>query len=82
MKKKIVYKKAPKEIEDALALAEPVPDFLPSPDKLVLKESTVKVTISLSKDSVDFFKRKARAGHVPYQRMIKNLVDRYAKHYG
>jgi len=31
-------------------------DFLPPPDKLVLKEENVKVTISLKKSSVEFFR--------------------------
>jgi hypothetical protein len=54
-------------------------DFLPSPDKLVLRESNVKVTLSLSQRSVDFFKREAKKQHVPYQRMIRALVDAYAE---
>jgi hypothetical protein len=37
-----------------------VEDFLPSPDKLVLREENVKVTLSLSQRSVAFFKRAAR----------------------
>jgi hypothetical protein len=37
MKKKIVYKNAPKDISEALRVSERVPDFLPSPDKLVFK---------------------------------------------
>jgi hypothetical protein len=37
-----------------------VKDFLPSPDQLVLKEEKVKVTISFSRESVEFFKRKRR----------------------
>lgn len=53
-------------------------DFLPPPDKLVLRESNVKVTLSLSQRSVDFFKREAKKQHVPYQRMIRALVDAYA----
>ena len=56
-----------------------VKDFLPPPDKLVLRESNVKVTLSLSSRSVDFFKREAKKQHVPYQRMIRALVDAYAE---
>ena len=58
------------------------PDFLPSPDKLVLKEETVKVTLSLTKESVDYFKREAKAHHTQYQKMIRALLDQYAEHYG
>ena len=54
-------------------------DFLPPPDKLVLRESNVKVTLSLSQRSVDFFKREAQKRRVPYQRMIRALVDAYAE---
>jgi hypothetical protein len=54
-------------------------DFLPSPEKLVLRESNVKVTLSLSQRSVDFFKRAAKKQRVPYQRMIRALVDAYAE---
>lgn len=38
-----------------------VSDFLPSPEELALKDETVKVTIALSKTSVDFFKTKQRS---------------------
>ena len=51
-----------------------VEDFLPSPDRLVLREDNVKVTLSLSQRSAAFFKRAARQRRVPYQRMIRALV--------
>ena len=56
-----------------------VEDFLPSPDALVPREENVKVTLSLSRRSVDFFKRAAKKRRVPYQRMIRALVDAYAE---
>lgn len=56
-----------------------VDDFLPSPDTLVPREENVKVTIELSRRSVDFFKRAAKRQSVPYQRMIRALVDTYAE---
>ena len=59
-----------------------VQDFLPSPDSLVTREENVKVTLSLSRRSVDFFKRTAKQRRVPYQRMIRALVDAYAEKQG
>ena len=56
-----------------------VQDFLPAPEALVPREENVKVTLSLSRRSVDFFKRAAKARRVPYQRMIRALVDAYAE---
>lgn len=56
-----------------------VEDFLPAPEALVPREETVKVTLALSRRSLDFFKRAAKARRVPYQRMIRALVDAYAE---
>ena len=57
-----------------------VSDFLPSPKDLVLKDETVKVTISLSKASVEFFKEEARKHKTQYQKMIRRLLDEYTAH--
>lgn len=59
----------------------PVKDFLPPPDELVVPQDTVKVTLSLTKSSLDFFKREAKKHGTKYQKMIRELVDRYAKRY-
>jgi len=54
-----------------------ISDFLPSPKELVLKDETVKVTIALSKTSVDFFKDEAKKYNTQYQKMIRRLLDEY-----
>jgi len=75
MKKKIKY------TDEAMGKVKVVSDFLPSPEELVLKDETVKVTISLSKTSVDFFKNEAKKYNTQYQKMIRRLLDEYtAKH--
>ncbi len=58
-----------------------VADFLPPPDELVLKEESIKVTLLLSKSSVDFFKYLAEQKHTRYQKMIRTLLDKYASHF-
>jgi len=58
-----------------------VRDFLPPPDQLVLREEPVKVTIALSRRSVEFFKAEAARHHTQYQKMIRRLLDQYAEHY-
>ena len=75
MKKSIVYTNEP------MGEVRVVEDFLPSPEELAFREETVKVTISLSKESVEFFKREARRHGIPYQRMIRRLLDEYVYHY-
>jgi len=47
----------------------------------VLKEDQVKVTISLSKKNVDFFKTIAHQHHTSDQRMIRRVIDIYSSHY-
>lgn len=54
---------------------------LPSPDELGARRDDVKVTIALSRRSVSFFKGQAKRRKTKYQRMIRELVDRYASHY-
>jgi predicted DNA binding CopG/RHH family protein len=53
-------------------------DFLPRPEELALKKENVKITISLNKSSVEFFKKKAKEHHTSYQKMIRRLIDWYA----
>ena len=58
-----------------------IKDFLPPPQDLVMPEETVKVTLSLTRESVDFFKQEAKKNKTKYQKMIRELVDRYAKQF-
>ena len=45
--------------------------------ELALKNEQTKVTISLSSESVAFFKEAAKKHHTQYQRMIRQLLDDY-----
>jgi predicted DNA binding CopG/RHH family protein len=75
MKNKISYSDGPMEE------VRVVEDFLPPPEELAFREETVKVTIALSKASLDFFKQEAAKHQVSYQRMIRRLLDEYTLHY-
>ncbi len=75
MKKKIKY------TDEPMGDIEIIEDFLPPPEKLVFKQDRQKVTISLSRSSVQFFKKQAARHKVQYQKMIRNLLDQYvARH--
>jgi predicted DNA binding CopG/RHH family protein len=52
-----------------------IEDFLPPPSELVYKEDTVKVTLGLSRRSVDFFKKQAKKHDTQYQKMIRCLLE-------
>ena len=70
-----------KYTDEELGDIQVVPDFLPPPEELAFKEDTVKVTISLSKGSVEFFKKEARKHNTQYQKMIRRLLDVYSSSY-
>ena len=50
---------------------------LPSPAELAKAEQNTKITLSISSDSLQFFKREAAKHNVPYQAMIRRLLDEY-----
>jgi predicted DNA binding CopG/RHH family protein len=74
MKAKIKYSDEP------MGKVKVITDFLPSPEELALKDETVKITLSLSKTSVDFFKKEAKKYNTQYQKMIRRLLDEYTAH--
>lgn len=67
--------------DEPLGRLKVVRDFLPRPEDIVFREEGVKVTIALSKRSVEFFKGEARKHNTQYQRMIRRLLDAYADHH-
>jgi predicted DNA binding CopG/RHH family protein len=75
MKKKIKYS------NEKIGKVEVVKDFLPKPEDLIFKENTVKVTLNLSKSSIEFFKEIAQKHGSQYQKVIRNLLDKYSSHY-
>ena len=66
-----------KYTDEPLGKVQVVPDFLPSPAELAFREEGVKVTLALSKKSIEFFKSEASKHHTQYQRMIRRLLDAY-----
>ena len=75
MKKKIKYS------SEKIGDVKVINDFLPKPEELVFKEDTVKVTLNLSKSSIDFFKGIARKHGSKYQKVIRTLLDNYSSRY-
>lgn len=75
MSRKIKYN------DKVLGKVKVIPDFLPSPEELAFRDDSVKVTISLSQSSVDFFKQEAKKQNTQYQKMIRRLLDAYSNAY-
>ena len=73
MTKKITY------MDEPLGDMAVMSDFLPSPAELAFREEGVKVTLALSKSSIDFLKHEASKHQTQYQRMIRRLLDSYVE---
>lgn len=58
-----------------------VKDFLPHPEMLALRSENVKVTIQLSKASIEFFKKWAQKRRSHYQTMIRDILNCYTVNY-
>ena len=74
-------KQKTKYTDEPMGELEILEDFLPPPDQLALKDANIKVTISLSRTSVEFFKRAARKNNTQYQRLIRRVLDLYAQRF-
>jgi predicted DNA binding CopG/RHH family protein len=76
-KEKRLMKKIIKYTDGEIGNMNIIEDFLPSPEELAFKEESTKITIALTKETVDFFKEEAKKHHTQYQKMIRNLLDMY-----
>ncbi len=72
--------KAVEYTDEPMAMGRRVADFLPRPEDLVFRPAGVKVTLTLSEESITWFKQQGERLQTPYQRMIRNLVDEYVRH--
>jgi predicted DNA binding CopG/RHH family protein len=70
-----------KYTDESIGELRVIKDFLPPPDQLVLKEENVKITLSLKKSNVEFFKKEAQKHRTSYQKMIRRVIDWYASQY-
>ena len=68
-----------KYTDEPIGKVQVVADFLPSPAELAFREEGVKVTLALSKKSIEFFKSEATKHRTQYQRMIRRLLDAYVE---
>ena len=59
-----------------------IADDLPPPSELAKPLQAVRITILLNKASVEYFKKQADRYHTKYQRMMREVLDRYVAHQG
>lgn len=80
MKKKLEYTEGPIDRADPKKLVR-VPNFLPPPEEIARRMDKIKITITLTADSIDFFKKQAEKHDIQYQRLIRSILDEYVVHH-
>lgn len=65
--------------DEPIQLGKVVKDFLPRPEEIAKAEMVAKVTIGLSDRSVKFFQKASRKYNIPYQRLIRKVLDAYVE---
>jgi predicted DNA binding CopG/RHH family protein len=78
------YTAAPAEIEESLDRATVVPNFALSPEgvkEFAAKRAKKPVSIYLSVDTIEKFKKAAEKSGGRYQTMISNVLDIYTQQY-
>jgi hypothetical protein len=59
-----------------------IPDFLPPPDQLIFPgDKLAKITLLIDLKSLEFYRQSAKRHHTKYQRLIREVLRRYAAHH-
>ena len=75
MKKKIEY------TDEPMNVGKIIEDFFPRPEELFGKDDTVNITLTLSQNSIDYFKALSLNYDTDYKTLIRRYLDVYvSKH--
>jgi hypothetical protein len=73
--------KKPIYTDEPMGKLHAIPDFLPPPEELFPRREGIKVTLTVDRDSVDFFRSRARRSGLKYQRMMREVLREYSHRY-
>ena len=82
MKTEIKYTDAPKEVAESLERSVLIPNFTPSPEdvkKLAELRTKKQISIYLSVETIEKFKKAASKSGGRYQTMISDVLDTYTQ---
>ena len=77
--KNVKYTNAPEDIADALNVAEPVDDFLPSPEFFAEALAKEKISLNIDARTVARFRAYARQNGLKYQALMNQVLCSYAE---
>jgi len=77
--KNVKYTDAPEDIVDALNVAEPVKDFLPSPEFFAEALAKEKISLNIDAKTVARFRTYAKKNGLKYQSLMNQVLRNYAE---
>ena len=81
MSKKIKYTEGPMGKIKLSDFKRVEKEFLPSPAEIARSMDKIKITITLTGDSIEYFKKQAEKHDIQYQRLIRSILDEYVVHH-
>ena len=81
MSKKIKYTEGPMGDYTLNDFKRVDKSFLSSPEEIARSMDKIKITITLTGDSIEFFKKQAEKHDIQYQRLIRSILDEYVAHH-
>ncbi len=76
-----MQKKKQREGDRPIGQLKRVADFLPPPEELIPEGELEKITIALDTKTIKFFKEVAVKYGLKYQRLMREILKRYAQKY-
>ena len=73
------YVDAPKEIVEAIAVAEPIEDFLPPPEYFAEKLAKEKISLNIDARAVARYRAYAKKHGLKYQALMNQVLSNYAE---
>ena len=77
--KKVNYTDAPEEIAEAIVVAEPIGDFLPSPEFFAEKLTKEKISLNVDAQAVARYRAYAKKHGLKYQSLMNQVLSNYAE---
>ena len=84
MKKEVKYTDAPQDVQQSLDRAVIIPNFAPTPEevrKFAEGREKKSISIYLSVETIEKFKKAAAQSGGRYQTMISDVLDTYTQQY-
>lgn len=79
--KNFMKKKTTKRTDQPVGNLAVIADFLPRPELLLPERKQMKITLNLDADTIKFFKGMASKNKMKYQRMMREVLNIYARKY-